>query len=190
MPKCHWSNDYTYLFCEALSNNSFQKSYINKVYHHYCACAYAWGLSLTWRAGRDASQYQTPQHPLRLIERNRGSLVPRPAGIHMHTHRRETASLSSGYQCLTAKYHISPVLQPQFTAPTHTHTHLMRCPFMLCYPLGILAALRGRELGHSDLSVPSTHGQGGVSTVGQELSLRTETQQEHFHFLCICSVCS
>ena len=38
--------------------------------------------------------------------------------------------------------------------------HLMSCSFMLCHPLGGLAALGGRELSHSDLSVAGTHGQG------------------------------
>lgn len=54
---------------------------------------------------------------------------------------------------------------------THTLAHFVRCPFVLCYPLGILAALRGRELRHSDLTISGTHGQGGVSTVWQELGL-------------------
>lgn len=50
----------------------------------------------------------------------------------------------------------------------------MCCPFVLCYPLGVLAALGGRELSHSDLTISSTHGQGGVSAVRQELCLCTQ----------------
>lgn len=54
---------------------------------------------------------------------------------------------------------------------TKLDTHLVCSPFMLCYPLGVLAALRGRELGHPDLTISSAHGQGGVSAVRQELRL-------------------
>lgn len=53
-------------------------------------------------------------------------------------------------------------------------TYFVRGPFVLRDPLGVLAALRGRELGHPDLTVSSAHGQGGVPTVRQELSLRTQ----------------
>lgn len=50
----------------------------------------------------------------------------------------------------------------------------MRCAFVLRNPLGVLAALRGRELGHPDLAVSGAHGQGGVPAVREELGLRTQ----------------
>lgn len=51
------------------------------------------------------------------------------------------------------------------------NTHFVCGAFMLCNPFGVLAALRGRQLSHSDLTITSAHGQGGVSTVRQELGL-------------------
>lgn len=53
----------------------------------------------------------------------------------------------------------------------------MGSAFVLGHPFGVFAALRGRELGYPDLSVPSTHGQGGVSTVGEELGLNVKEEK-------------
>lgn len=47
----------------------------------------------------------------------------------------------------------------------------MRSSFVLCHALGVFAALGGRELGHPDLAIPSTHSQSGVTAVGEELGL-------------------
>lgn len=63
------------------------------------------------------------------------------------------------------------------------NTHFVCCAFMLCHPLGVLAALCGRELSHSDLTIASAHGQGGVSTVRQELCLYVYIKgKTHFTF--------
>lgn len=49
---------------------------------------------------------------------------------------------------------------------------LVRCSFVLCHPLGVLAALSGGQLSHPDLAVAGAHGQRGVAAVGQELGLQ------------------
>lgn len=49
---------------------------------------------------------------------------------------------------------------------------------MLCHALGAAAALGGRELGHAHLPVPGTHGQRGVTAVGQELGLEHTKNRE------------
>lgn len=80
----------------------------------------------------------------------------------------------SGYWSHKEIYHRCNLLHLNtYTHTCSTDTHLVCCPFMLCYPLGVLAALCGRELGHSDLTISSAHGQGGVPAVRQELCLCT-----------------
>lgn len=44
------------------------------------------------------------------------------------------------------------------TAPL-TMAYLVSCALVLCYSLGVLAALGGREFCNTDLSVTGTHGQ-------------------------------
>lgn len=55
--------------------------------------------------------------------------------------------------------------------------HLVRSSLVLCHTLGAPAALRGRELSHPHLPVPSTHGQRGVTAVGEELGLEDSKQR-------------
>lgn len=126
-------------------------------------------MILTWRAGLNAGQYQRQRHLLQQRERSRGNLAQGPAGIL----KRITCNFIS-----TA----AAVCGTNPGRPTSTHivtTHFVRCAFMLRYPLGVLAALSGRQLGHPDLTIASTHGQGGVSAVRQELCLYA-LEQNHF----------
>ena len=58
--------------------------------------------------------------------------------------------------------------------------HLVRSSFVLRHALGVFAALGGRELGHPDLAVPSTHGQRGVAAVGEELGLEDSKRRGGF----------
>lgn len=49
--------------------------------------------------------------------------------------------------------------------------YLVRRSFVLGYALRILAALCGRQFCYPHLPISGTHGEGGVTTVGQELGL-------------------
>lgn len=128
-------------------------------------------VSLTWRDGLNAGQYQTPQHPPQQRERSRGNLAQGPAGIKIGREKKQQHTITGLSKSI---YHSCNLWYKQLNTYIHTcsvSTHLVCCPFMLCYPFGVLAALCGRELSHSDLTISSTHGQGGVSTVRQELCL-------------------
>lgn len=93
--------------------------------------------------------------------------------------RRQEGAGRVGFKCqlsrgqALAAQRMSTAGMSQFRC-TFPYTHFVRCPFVLRHSLGVLAALRGREFSHPDLAVSSAHGQGGVPTVREELSLRTQ----------------
>ncbi len=135
--------------------------------------------SLTWRDGLDAGQYQTPQHPLQRTERSTGNPARGPAGTKYRQKKHKQMGdflIIRLFKSHKYIYHSCNLWHNHLNTYIHTYstnTNLACCTFMLRHPLGVLAALCGRELSHSDLAISSTHGQGGVSTVRQELCLCT-----------------
>lgn len=139
-------------------------------YSEHCASGSALAtLSLTWRGGPGAGRCQTPRRPPRQTGRSRASRVQGPA------EQRARGGGAPHVNSCPVKVPLQPSARLQQNCETELpHAYFVRGAFVLRDPLGVLAALRGRELGHPDLTVSSAHGQGGVPTVRQELSLRTQ----------------
>jgi len=60
---------------------------------------------------------------------------------------------------------------PGFTILDTKPPYLVGCSLVLGHTLGVLAALCSRQFCDSDLPIPGTHSQGGVTTVRKELGL-------------------
>lgn len=118
-------------------------------------------MLLTWQVGLNASRYQRPRHLLRPRGKNIGNRVQEPAETN-----KKICFFIPVYTVLT-----TVAARGTNLSKLMVNTHFVRCAFVLCDPFGVLAALRGRQLSHSDLTIASAHGQGGVSTVRQELGL-------------------
>lgn len=107
---------------------------------------------------------------------NKASLAPEPAGgkckIKYHKRLYGTVKVLTCHFFKVCKTANCCVIQDIFKfLSKNTFIHLVCCSFMLCDPLCVLAPLRGRELGHPDLTITGAHGQGGVPTVRQKLCL-------------------
>lgn len=129
-------------------------------------------IELTWQDDPGADRCQTPRRPLQLTETNKASPAPGPAD---GTKKKTNVKTHKSWHVISEVFHFlvyNSLCQ---------HAHLVCCSFMLCYPLCVLAALRGRELSDSDLTVTSAHGQGGVSAVRQELCLLEPKSKKKTH---------